>query len=541
MHQLPVREYDAHATLRERFAGMGILAWRLDANGRARLPPKLAGAPSAWICSGEMIERIEAAAQPVTDAGVPARLTIFEGCELSLTPLKLRRRVVEWTGAMFLTPALFDADAFNSSCARSKIDPAAARRSLRPLATFSADEIDRLSCLLNDMATDLGALSAQELTLEGFSTTLTEAYEHIQLTQNLASAVRDLEHPERFFRVAVESLARTLPFGWVSIALHDAPWLETDDRRFSVHAGNKPPDESTTDALLRLAMREDKDDGGSIILSGDPVDTLVAPDDQVVLYPIRRNGEPDGVLLAGSKGGSDPQVSTYDTRLIDAVGAFVTSYYAVVCLVREQQATFLGSMRAISAALDAKDHYTRGHSERVAYLAASLAERIGLPEPVVERVHIAGLMHDVGKIGVPEAVLCKPGRLTDEEFDTIKRHPRIGHDILAGIPQLADILPGVLWHHERWDGRGYPDRLAGEDIPLMGRLLAIADTFDAMSSDRSYRSKMTRDEVLAEIRKCSGSQFDPDLVVPFVEMNFSEFDRMVASHDPQQVIGRDAA
>ncbi|MFG0258924.1 MAG: HD-GYP domain-containing protein, partial [Phycisphaerales bacterium JB041] len=409
-----------------------------------------------------------------------------------------------------------------------------------PLADFRPEEIERLSSLLNEMAADLAALSAQELTLEGFSVTLTEAYEHIQLTQSLARAVRNVEQPEQFFTEAVESLATTLPFGWITISLFDAPWLEPSERRCTFTAGETPPDDYTIDALTKLAEL-DEDTEGSVILSGGQVDTIVGPDEQVVIHPISRTGVPSGVLVAGSKGGHDPQVSTYDTRLIDAVGAFVSSYYAVVCLVTEQQATFLGSMRAISAALDAKDRYTRGHSERVAHLAATLAERIGLPEATVERIHIAGLMHDVGKIGVPEAVLCKPGRLTDEEFDAIKRHPRIGHDILAGIPQLEDILPGVLWHHERWDGRGYPDRLAGEDIPLMGRLLAIADTFDAMSSNRSYRSKMSRQEVLTEIGKCAGTQFDPDLVPPFLEMDFSEFDRMVADHAPQRIVGRDAA
>ena len=234
-----------------------------------------------------------------------------------------------------------------------------------------------LVTLLHEMAADLATLSAQELTLEGFSVTLTEAYEHIQLTQSLASAVRNVEQPEQFFTEAVESLARTLPFGWITISLLDAPWLEPNERRCTFNAGQTPPDDYSIDALVKLAAL-DEDTEGSVILSGGDVDTSVGPDEQVVIHPIRRTGIPSGVLIAGSKGGHDPQVSTYDTRLIDAVGAFVSSYYAVVCLVTEPQATFLGSMRAISAALDAKDRYTRGHSERVAHLAATLAERIGL-------------------------------------------------------------------------------------------------------------------------------------------------------------------
>ena len=540
MHRLEATQIDAHAPFRERLAGLGILTWKLDATGKVLYPPKLAGAQAAWVCSGEMIERIEAATAESTEPGLPARLTILPGCELVLTPLKHRRRVVEWTAAMFLMPGLFASEDFDRSCTRGRIDPAAARRSLRPLATFSRHEIERLADLLPKMADDLAALLHIEATLSGFSDTLTEAYEHIELTHSLAGAVRDVARPESFFEEAVRSLAKTLPFGWVAIHLLDAPWLEEHHSRFSLNAGGTPPDATVIDTLLDLATHQHPNDS-SAILSGGSIDTLIGPDEQVVVYPIRRDGEVKGALIAGSKGGHDPQVSTYDTRLIDAVGAFASSYYAIVCLVREQQATFMGSMRAISAALDAKDRYTRGHSERVAYLAASLATKIELPEAQVERIHIAGLMHDVGKIGVPEAVLCKPGRLTDEEFDAIKRHPKIGHDILAGIPQLGDILPGVLWHHERWDGRGYPDKIAGEDIPLMARLLAIADTFDAMSSVRSYRPKGSREKVLDEIQKCGGSQFDPELVAPFLELDFTVFDRMVADHAPQQVVDRDAA
>jgi putative two-component system response regulator len=136
----------------------------------------------------------------------------------------------------------------------------------------------------------------------------------------------------------------------------------------------------------------------------------------------------------------------------------------------------------------------------------------------------------VGKIGVPEAVLTKPGRLTDEEFAQIKLHPGIGYNILKDIPALTGVLPGVLWHHERWDGRGYPDKLAGENIPLIARVLALADTFDAMSSNRSYRPAIVRPKVLEEIHKNAGIQFDPQLAPMFVTLPFDEFDAALESH-----------
>ena len=170
---------------------------------------------------------------------------------------------------------------------------------------------------------------------------------------------------------------------------------------------------------------------------------------------------------------------------------------------------FMGVLKGMTTAIDAKDAYTCGHSERVGLLASRLALAAGLGAEEAERYRLAGLVHDVGKIGVAEAVLSKSGRLNDEEFAQIKKHPEIGHQILRDIPLMEDILPGVLHHHERWDGKGYPAGLAGESIPLIGRILALADTFDAMSSTRAYRPAMPRESVLAEIRRCSASQFDP--------------------------------
>jgi HD-GYP domain-containing protein (c-di-GMP phosphodiesterase class II) len=159
-----------------------------------------------------------------------------------------------------------------------------------------------------------------------------------------------------------------------------------------------------------------------------------------------------------------------------------------------------------------------------------MAAALGLDKATIEQYRIAGLVHDVGKIGVPEAVLAKPGRLTDEEFAQIKLHPGIGFNILKDIPALSGVQPGVLWHHERWDGKGYPDRIAGENIPLIARVLALADTFDAMSSNRAYRPAIPRPKVLDEIIKCGGTQFDPQLAPQFVKLDFADFDNALESH-----------
>src|SRR5262249_25179437 len=159
------------------------------------------------------------------------------------------------------------------------------------------------------------------------------------------------------------------------------------------------------------------------------------------------------------KQGDDPQVSSYDIQLLEAAAGFIGAFLDNAALYTEQRAMFMGTLEALTASIDAKDRYTCGHSQRVAHLAQQLPPASGLSADQAERVRIAGLVHDVGKIGVPEAVLGKAGKLTDAEFDAIKMHPEIGHRILKDIPRLDDILPGVLHHHERYDGRGYPHGL----------------------------------------------------------------------------------
>jgi putative nucleotidyltransferase with HDIG domain len=177
-----------------------------------------------------------------------------------------------------------------------------------------------------------------------------------------------------------------------------------------------------------------------------------------------------------------------------------------------ERATDVESTRAMVAAVDARDPYTRVHSVSVAAYAVAIARRMGLSAAAVESLHNAALLHDVGKIGVPDAILTKPGPLTAEEFNTVKRHPEIAIEILGHLSVLADQLPLILHHHERYDGRGYPAGLVGEKIPLGARILAVADALDTMLSQRTYKPAYNVDQVRAELIACSGRQFDPAIV-----------------------------
>src|SRR5215510_6993174 len=172
---------------------------------------------------------------------------------------------------------------------------------------------------------------------------------------------------------------------------------------------------------------------------------------------------------------------------------------------------YVQTVGALAEAVDAKDAYTRGHSERVGVYASKIAREMGFAKDFIERVYIAGLLHDVGKIGVRDAVITKPARLTQEEYDEIRKHPEIGAKILEPVDFLKDIASCVRHHHEWFDGsdRGYPDRLCGDQIPLPSRIILVADTVEAMTSDRPYRKALTLEAVVSEIHKYSGTQFDP--------------------------------
>jgi HD-GYP domain-containing protein (c-di-GMP phosphodiesterase class II) len=183
----------------------------------------------------------------------------------------------------------------------------------------------------------------------------------------------------------------------------------------------------------------------------------------------------------------------------------------------ENRQLFVGTVKALAAAIDGKDRYTRGHSERVARFSIAIAERLGLPEAEIEALRISALLHDVGKIGIDDKVLKKPAKLTDEEFEIMKTHPQKGFKIMSQIPAMHEFLPGMYMHHEMINGEGYPQGLRGDEIPMQARIVSVADTFDAMTTDRPYQKAMELDEALARIKTFIGTRYDERVVAALVE------------------------
>ena len=228
----------------------------------------------------------------------------------------------------------------------------------------------------------------------------------------------------------------------------------------------------------------------------------------MVDVPLRVGDRTIGVFeLAAGKAFGDEE-----RRMLETLASQASIAIENARLFDETQRTYYDTLRSLAGALEARDSYTQGHSERVAKLSMRIAEELGLPEEDRKEIYSAALLHDIGKIGVRDEVLLKPGRLTPEEMNIIRGHPIFGDAILGPLKFLGKVAGMVRHHHERWDGNGYPDKLKGEDIPLASRIVAVADSFDALTSDRPYRDRKTLGETLRIVEEESGRQFDPQVV-----------------------------
>ena len=194
--------------------------------------------------------------------------------------------------------------------------------------------------------------------------------------------------------------------------------------------------------------------------------------------------------------------------------------------IKKLEQAYMESIQTLRFAVEAKDAYTRGHSDRVSEYSILIGKHLGLSAEDIKTLKVGGLFHDIGKIGIPDSILRKESRLDDSEYSQIKNHPSIGAHILCNAEIFREIIPIVKHHHEKYDGTGYPSRLAGENIPFLARIAAVADTFDAMSSRRTYRDALPIDVVKAEITRCSGTQFDPQIAKAFLEILETKYDKI---------------
>jgi hypothetical protein len=247
-----------------------------------------------------------------------------------------------------------------------------------------------------------------------------------------------------------------------------------------------------------------------------------------VSVPLLVKGKPIGVLNLHAKEGAEP-FSDYNVKFMSILAGEAAVMLHNMDLFDNLQTFYLEMVQTLARAVDSKDAYTHEHSDRARVKARLVAQEMGLPDQMTRYVEYAALLHDIGKIGIDEAILLKPGKLTPEEYEQMKKHPIIGHQILAPVKYLGPVAQMVLYHQEWYDGRGYPEGLKGEEIPLGARIVAVLDAWDAMTSDRPYRKALGRDIAIGELKKHAGTQFDPKVVETFLRLEAREWAREGAS------------
>jgi len=389
-------------------------------------------------------------------------------------------------------------------------------------------ERQRLHGVLEWWYQDLKKDATQDAELGNLSEELANSYEVISLLLRIGEKMNVAQQPIEFIRSVCEELREGVGFRWVGARLLPGLLHSNTLAGGLVSEGDSPSDRATLiQQTTELLITHNLQSANVLNTDTDPEFTdYRALGRKILAHPLMCGDQLIGGIFACDKIGDVNEINWGDIKMVEAAASHLQIFLDNASLYEDVNLMFIGTLDALTASIDAKDPYTCGHSRRVAYMSRSLAEAIGLDAKIVDRIHIAGLVHDVGKIGIPEAILRKPGKLTDEEFEVIKRHPDIGARILRDIPRFEDVLPGVLYHHERYDGKGYPRGLKGEGIPLFGRIIAVADSFDAMSSTRQYRQAMPREKVLEEIRNGRGTQFDPDMAAAFLTLDYQEYDRM---------------
>lgn len=366
-----------------------------------------------------------------------------------------------------------------------------------------------------------------------FSTKLAAAYDETNAVFRIMRMMTSHGDAVEQLSLVCNAVQQAMSFGWVAAAFKTDAGVIAQLSGNVIVAGNSRGDGKTLRAALVQLTGQLKIDGWTQVQLPTPGTVAGVTGGEVIFDPITHDGRVIGLLAAGDKASRDPRVVSSELQFIDACSDFIGVFHENLARFHEQKMMSMGVLKSLVAAIDAKDPYTRGHSERVAVLSRLIAIGTGFTEEQAERVHVAGLVHDVGKIGVPDWVLRKPSKLDDAEFAMIRQHPETGHRILKDVPLLADVLPAVLEHHERFDGKGYPYGISGENISLLGRIVGLADSFDAMCSSRAYRVGLSRENAVQEIRRCSGAQYDPRLVEIFLKLDLAEYDVLLLRQDAQ--------
>lgn len=422
--------------------------------------------------------------------------------------------------ATFVTRNSATGAQLESASAMLGLDVEDAARWIGSQTVWLPDVLLQMAQLATERLTAQWRLKILDREVRDLSLNLLSTYEEISLIYRLTQNLKLTSKDEELAELALEWLADVLPAQALAIQL--TPTDKTDS--MGREARTEPVFLSYGDCPITGEELTKIIDSYGLVPGERPLivnHSITAAEQspwpavhQLIIVSLCEGSNCFGWMVAVNRVGGG-EFGTVEASLLSSVAAILGIHSGNAELYRQQREFFAGVVRALTSAIDAKDPYTCGHSDRVARVSVRLAEELGCDQKQIDTIYLSGLLHDVGKIGIDDNVLRKPGRLTEAEFEHIKTHTEIGHRILSDIKQLDEVLPVVLHHHEQWNGKGYPRGLAAEDIPHLARIVAVADSFDAMGSDRPYRAGIPEEKLDAILRDGSGQQWDAAVIEAF--------------------------
>lgn len=517
----------------QRWYGAAFAVVNADSGDVLSCPPELSGAD--WGGWGELC-------RTVAERGRPEVIADEDSCyALAIPDIEAHGCHLVAVGVFAVRPV--DIDTQGSAARFLGTEVELVNEWGRQHYPLSAELALRLALRFLDARSTEQRVCQLEREVEDLSLNLSSTYEEIsllyRLTQNLKLSSKD----EELGRLALDWLADVVPaeslvIQFTTIAEPGAVESEAHTEPAFLMRGPCPVNSRQFTTLVERLKPTDLHQ--PLILHGDAlaeVGDIAIGIRELLIVPLCEGHNVFGYLAAVNHR-DEREFGSVEASLLSSVAAILGIHSGNIELYRQQREFLRGVVRALTSAIDAKDPYTCGHSDRVARVAVRLAEELGCNAETLNTIYLSGLLHDIGKIGIDDNVLRKPGKLTDVEYEHIKLHSEIGYRILKDLRQLDEVLPVVLHHHEQWDGRGYPHQLAGDNIPLMARIVAVADAFDAMGSDRPYRQGMPEGRLDQVLREGAGKQWDPTVIEAFFRARDEIRDIFRRDREPQREIAQ---
>ncbi|MCH8969705.1 MAG: HD domain-containing protein [Planctomycetes bacterium] len=496
---------------------VGLGAWCTLWNAQGQLIDPVGQGSSFWKTLWNkgrgLRQEIAEAVRECAEEPATRTLLGIEGLQVDCTPVGVHANEKRIVAVCSVRPQCEWGEEFARLCSQLQLDEQLMRTWFSAQPRLSPAQVGSVVALIQRSSQSVQDCLTRQKEIDDVTAQLGDAYEELNLNYRVGVTMRVTQQPHTYFAQLFEDLAKATPFTTMAAVLYDTDVLDPNDRL--IIGGepiiDKPGVLRITEDLLATVQQS----RNALIINHPAeypqLDWAAGWLERAILLPIICNQALMGVVLVCNHD-RDVDFNSTDVRLLHSVVDRSAIYLENVLLYADLNKLLMGMLHALASSIDAKDPYTCGHSNRVALISKCLAEKAGVAGHEAERLYLGGLLHDVGKIGISELILCKPGRLTPSETAEMQKHPEIGRNILSGITQLQDILPAILHHHEWLSGTGYPGGLAGDQIPWVAKVVGLADAFDAMTTRRKYREALPLNAAMAEIRRFSGTQFCPVLV-----------------------------